>query len=138
MSLSAFLAQNAIKVENEKIVVSQRFVNQAGEPMEWEIRAMTEEENKALRRSCTKSVKLNKVARTTETDSELYIAKMVAESVVYPDLKNAQLQESYKAYGAEELLQKMLTAGEYSTLLEAVHSLNGFDKEDELEEEAKN
>ena len=36
-SLSAFMAQNAKKVENRKIVASTRFVGEDGKPMEWEI-----------------------------------------------------------------------------------------------------
>lgn len=49
-SLSAFLSQNAKKIENKKIVVSDRFVNpETGEPMEWEIQAVSSAEIKKIR-----------------------------------------------------------------------------------------
>ena len=35
-SLSAFLAQNAKKVDNRKIALSPRFVDEKGKAMEWE------------------------------------------------------------------------------------------------------
>ncbi len=54
--LSCFLAQNAVKAENVKHVVSRRFLDKAGRPMEWEIQSITSTEDEALRRECTKRV----------------------------------------------------------------------------------
>ncbi|MNC83125.1 Phage XkdN-like protein [compost metagenome] len=60
-------------------------------------------------------------------------------SVVYPDLKDAELQKSYGVLGADQLLRKMLLPGEYATLLQKVQSINGFDKDvNELADEVKN
>ena len=42
--LSCFLAQNAVKAENVKHVVSRRFLDKAGRPMEWEIQSITSTE----------------------------------------------------------------------------------------------
>ena len=39
--LSCFLAQNAVKVENVKVVVSKRFLDKNKKPVEWEIQAIT-------------------------------------------------------------------------------------------------
>ncbi|HBF4730834.1 TPA: phage portal protein, partial [Clostridioides difficile] len=36
-NLSAFLAQNAIKVDNIKYVASNRFLDKEGKPVEWEL-----------------------------------------------------------------------------------------------------
>ena len=55
-NLSAFLAQNALKVENVKHVVSKRFVDENGEPIPWEIRCITSTEDETLRKACTKRV----------------------------------------------------------------------------------
>ena len=52
--LSAFFSQNALKAENEKYVVSKRFLDEDKNPMEWEIQAITEAENEALRKECTR------------------------------------------------------------------------------------
>ncbi|WMM24045.1 hypothetical protein RBU61_14090 [Tissierella sp. MB52-C2] len=135
--LSAFLSQNVIQIENEKHVVSNRFADN-GNPVEWEIKALSEEENQAIRRACTKVIG-RKGQRVPETDYELYLTKLIVESVVYPNLRDAGLQESYGVLGAESLVKKMLTAGEYARLLEKVQEVNGFDRDmEELVEEAKN
>lgn len=136
--LSAFLAQNAIKAENEKHIISDRFVDEKGNPIPWEIRALTAEEDEALRKSCTKKVR-SKGRITQETDYEEYMAKLIAASVVFPNLNDAELQKSYGVLGADKLVKKMLTSGEYIELLTKVQEINGFDKAmDDLVEEAKN
>ena len=138
MSLSAFLAQNALIVENEKHVISNRFIDDKGNPIPWEIRALSEDENQAIRKSCTK-FSGRKGPRTPEIDYDLYLSKITAESVVFPNLKNAELQKSYGVLGANELLKAMLTAGEYANLLEVVQEVNGFNSDmEDLVEEAKN
>ena len=54
MSLSAFLAENALSVENVKFVASKRFLSDElddkgkRKPMEWEIKAITGTEDEAL------------------------------------------------------------------------------------------
>lgn len=137
-NLNAFLAQNAIKTENEKHVISDRFVDDNGKPMEWEIRALSESENEALRKSCTKKVR-SKGMISTDVNYEAYLAKLVVECVVFPNLKDASLQESYGVLGAENLVKTMLTSGEYNKLLEKVQLVNGFDVGmEEIVEEAKN
>ena len=40
-NLSAFLRQNAIQVANQKVVASKRFVDENGNPIEWEVRGIT-------------------------------------------------------------------------------------------------
>ncbi len=138
MSLKAFLSQNAIKAENEKHVISERFVDEKGNPIPWEIRALTAEEDEALRKLCTRKIR-NKGLVTQETNYEEYIAKMVVECVVFPNLKDKELQESYGVLGADKLVKTMLTSGEYAVLLEKVQLVNGFDVGmEELVEEAKN
>ncbi|EQG32401.1 phage XkdN-like family protein [Clostridioides difficile DA00129] len=61
------------------------------------------------------------------------------ETIVFPDLHDAELQNSYGVMGAEELLTTMLTPGEYTDLSSEVGEVNGFDRtfEDKVEE-AKN
>jgi hypothetical protein len=135
--LSAFLAQNVIEVENEKVIVSKRFLEN-GKPICWEIRALSEEENETIRKACVKKIK-NKGVTTQETDYNLYLGKLIAESVVYPNLKDADLQKSYGVLGADSLIKKMLKSGEYATLVEKVQEINGFSKDmSDLVEEAKN
>ena len=48
-SLSGFLAQNAVKAENVKHVVSKRFLDEKKKPIEWEIRCLTTDEDEAIK-----------------------------------------------------------------------------------------
>jgi hypothetical protein len=130
-SLKAFL--NPTKVENQKIVISKRFLEE-GKPIEWEIKPITSEENEYLLRKYMKKDK-----KGNETFDKLaYMNEMVASCVVYPDLLNADLQKHYGAIGATSLLNKMLLVGEFAVLSQAVQEISGLETENDLIEEAKN
>lgn len=136
--LSAFFAQNSVADITEEFTVSERFKDSKGNPVPWKIRSMTEAENEAIRKSAAKRLKV-KGNYVTEVDTEEYVARLAVASVVFPNLKDAGLQESYKVKGADMLLRKMLLPGEYAGLIEKVQELNGFDKDmNELIEEVKN
>ena len=69
----------------------------------------------------------------------LYLGKMAAACTVYPDLTDAELQNSYGVMGEDALLKEILNIGEYNNYLSKVQEVNGFDTSmDELVEEAKN
>lgn len=138
---SAFFAENKIKHENLKYVASRDFVDKDGKPLEWEIRRLDSDEDEQIRKSCMKQIKVQgrSGATRTEMDTQSYICKMTVASIVYPDLNNKQLQDSYKVMGAEQLLKKMLAPGEYADLTTKVTEHNGFDVTlSDLVEEAKN
>lgn len=139
--LSCFLAQNAIKVENEKYVVSKRFLGADGKPVEWEIKCVTSEEDDKFRKDCTKRVPIpgKKNAYVPETDYNQYLGKLAVACTVFPNLNDKVLQDSYHVMGSDALLKTMLLPGEYAEYVAKVQSLNGFDSDmEELAEEAKN
>lgn len=137
--LSMFFAQNATVEVAEEFAVSPRFKDQEGKAVKWKLRSISEEENQELRKSTTKKVKGKHGIYTPETDTNEYLAKMVTACVVYPDLKNAEVQKSYGVMGAEKLLRKMLLPGEFSNLMEKVQAMNGYDQDmNELVEQVKN
>lgn len=139
MSLSAFL--NPVKEQTRKVVVSKRFIGEDGKPIEWEIKTITAEEDEALRKACTKKVQVpgKRGQFTQETDYNKYLGLLVVACTAYPNLNDAELQNGYDVMGADNLLKKMLHAGEYTEYLANVQELNGFDSSmDELVEEAKN
>ena len=139
-NLTAFLAQNAMKVENEKYVASKRFVDE-GKPIEWEICGITGEEDEALRKACTKRMPVpgKRNMYTPETDFPLYVARLVTKCVVYPNLNDVDVQNSYGVMGAEALVKAMLTPGEYADLGAKIQEINGFNVPlDEAVDEAKN
>ncbi len=135
----AFFANNAIKPENERFVVSKRFVDEKGKPIPWELRCLTEAENAELRNRSTKKVKGKTGKYESEMDNSLYMSNLIAASVVDPDLKNAAIQDSYGVKSETSLLQRMLTPGEFAELAQKVQTLNGFDEDpNEVMEEVKN
>lgn len=136
--LSAFLAQNVERIPNEKVVVSKRFKDKKGKPIEWEIQAITSEVNDDLQRRSMVTRKLVNGQSVREQDSVKYTSLMLTESVVYPDLNNAELQDSYGVKTPEALLKKMLYPSEETALAKAVLKLSEMDDLSKDIEEAKN
>lgn len=141
MSLSAFMAKNALKVDNIKYVVSKRFLDESKNPIEWEIKTITSTEDEAIRKACAKRVPIpgKKNQYQQETDYNLYLGKLAVACTVFPNLNDAGLQDSYGVMGAEALLKTMLTPGEYLGYITRVQEVCGFDStlQDEVDE-AKN
>jgi len=140
-NLSGFLAQNALKVENVKYAASKRFLGEDGQPIPWEICCITSTEDENLRKACTKRVSVNGKRNqfTQETDYNLYLGKLAAKCTAFPNLDDAELQNSYGVMGADALLKTMLTPGEYADYLTKVQEVNGFEVTfEETVDEAKN
>jgi len=136
MSLSAFL--NPVKEENRKAVISQRFIEN-GKPVEWEIKAISAEQDESIRKTATKKIKNKNGMIQNEIDFPLYLSKLATASVVFPDLQNIELQNAYHVMNGEDLIKKMLTSGEYYRLLDVVKEVNGFEESaEELINEVKN
>lgn len=120
--LSMFFKENVEVRENKKVVVSNRFKDTDGKPIEWEIRSITADEDDAIRKECTKRVPIvgKKGQFAQEFDSNTYISKLAAASVVNPNLNDAALQNSWGVMGATQLLGKMLYVDEFNVLAEAL------------------
>lgn len=140
-NLSAFLAENALQVENVKYVASKRFLGEDGNPVEWEICCILPSEDEEIRKKATRHIPVpnRRNQFTQDLDISLYLGRLAARCTVYPDLANAELQNSYRVMGADELLKTMLTPGEYADYLNAVQVANGFEvaMEEDIDE-AKN
>ena len=139
--LQDFLLNNKPQAAGEiEVVVSKRFLDKDGAPIPFKIRAISEAENKKIRNSCQRTT-INKKThqKETETDTNAYMNKIVIESTVDPNFKDASLQEKMGVMGAEALLDTLLLPGEYAELLAAVQEVNGFNDDfDDLRAEAKN
>ena len=137
---SVFMAGTAAKNENVKFVASTRFAVK-GKPVEWEIKAIDSDLDEALRKECTKRVPVpgKRGQYNQETDTDKYLAKMAVACTVYPNLNDAELQDSYGVKSAEALLKKMLRPGEYTEYKAKVMEINGYDMSmEELVDDAKN
>jgi len=117
------------------------FVGKDGKPMVWEICGITSEEDELIRKSCTHKVQVpgKKNQFTQETDFNKYLGKLAARCTVFPNLNDAELQDSYKVNGSDALLKTMLKPGEYADYLAKIQEVNGFELSmEELVDEAKN
>lgn len=138
-TLAAFMAQNARRTESLNIALSSRFVGEDGKAIEWELTSITATENQKLRKDSQRNVPVpgKRGQYTQELDVTAYQAKLAARCVVFPDLNNAELQESYGVMTAEQLIGTMLLPGEFDNLIVAITDLCGF-SDTELVNEAKN
>lgn len=143
MDFELFMKGNALPVEDKEIAISKRFLDADGKPALWKLRAVTTDEDDDLRKTYTKMVpapgKMGKRgSMIPRLDANAYSVALMTASVIYPDLNNAALQDSYGAKDAAALLRRMLTPGELTDLQAAVNDICGFQTFDELVDDAKN
>lgn len=129
-NLKAFMAENAIKYTEAEFAASKRFVDEDGEPIMWRLRILPQQEFDKLRQSCRKRVIDAKTrAASIEMDADKLNDLLVEKCIVYPNLNDAALQESYGAIGAVELAKTMLLPGEYADLMSAIVEAHGFESD---------
>lgn len=138
---SQFMRANKIEKKNERYAPTKSLVDEKGNPLEWEFRHITSKEDGELRDENTVDVQVtgrpNLFRPRLQTNQ--YIRAMIAKSVVMPDLRDAELQDSYGVKTPEDLLQAMVDdPGEYTDLAAFVQKFQGFTSFDDKVEEAKN
>lgn len=134
---SMFMKENKKPKEVVKYAPSADFVDENGNKLEWEFKAINSKQLDQLRDDCTRTVGKGK-NKTDKFDSRLFNAQLICDCVVYPDLRDSELQSNYGVVGATELLYAMIdNPGEYTDLVQFISKLNGFQVEDQVEE-AKN
>ncbi|MGX7196728.1 phage tail assembly chaperone [Enterococcus olivae] len=99
------------------------------------VRALTAVEFEQIQRESMIKKRSKKTGQTTtETDNFKLHDLVIANGVVTPDLQSSELQAHYKTAGAAKTARKMLKAGQYQDLAEAILELSGFDVDDMVEE----
>lgn len=141
-SLDRFLKKNKKEKPNEKYAPTASLTDENGKPLEWEFKHISSSANERLRDECTMDVQVTgkpglyrQKFKTRE-----YLVKMVAASVVAPDLYNKELQDSYGVKTPTDLIYAMVDSpGEYQDLCAWVQKFQGFtDTLEDKVEEAKN
>ena len=139
---SKFMRANKKVKENELHPVTRSLCDEQGKPLEWEFKHITSKENVELQESCTVEVPVTSKPGVfrQKTKYGLYIQKLIAASIVSPDLYDAELQDSYGVSKPEDLLLAMVDdPGEYNDLMNFVQKFQGFDISfDDKVEQAKN
>lgn len=139
---SKFMKSNKIMKKNGVYAATKSLCDENGKPLKWEFRHITSKENEDLRDDCTFDVQVTGKPNLfrPRLKTGLYVRKMIAASVVVPDLFDKELQDSYGVTTPEDLLIAMVDdPGEYNDLAAFVQSFQGFDVSfGDKVEEAKN
>ena len=139
MDLSGFFMENAEQMNKEQeIIVSKRFKDPEGNPIPWIAKAISGDEDEAIRKSCKVRVQVRKNQYQNETDTDKYLAMFATACTVYPNLNSKELQDSYHVMDATALIRKMLTAGEFTNYIEQLEKICGFETLQEEVDQAKN
>lgn len=125
----------------EEAEVVEKEVMMGDKPRLMKFKPISAAEGDRLRKQSRKTYNY-KGQRMQETDADLFIDKLIVASTVYPDFKNAQLQDSWGVVGELELFKAMkakMSDGEFNQLAEFISELNGYDKDiNDKVDEAKN
>ena len=137
MDLKAFLNTGNKTTETFEYVPTQKFKDENGKAIPWVFKKLSIDEYEAIRDECT-SINFADKGKT-KFNNTLFNKKFVCNSIVEPNLNNAELQDSYGVKKAGDLVTLMFdNAGEYYNLLGYLLEVNGFKSFSEDAEEAKN
>lgn len=137
-----FMKANKVTKENEKHAVTKSLCDADGKPLEWEFKHISSKEAEAIRDAATREVPVTGKPNMfrQRLDATKYSRDMAVKSIVFPDLYDAELQDSYGVKTPEDLLLEMVDdPGEYMDLIAYVQKFQGFNVsfEDKVDE-AKN
>ena len=140
--LSRFLKKYKKLKENVQYAVTKSLTDEKGQPLLWEIRPLTSKETNRLTDECTfqEQVPGKPNVFRNKINSTKLLQKMMVASVVFPNLNDKDLQDSYGVMTPEELITEMVDdPGEYNNFGKYLNELNGFNEGiNEKVEEAKN
>lgn len=141
-NFSRFMKSNKVVRENTTYAATKSLVDEEGNALLWTIKPLTTAENENIRESCMIDVPVTGKPNLfrPKLNTAKYIAKMVAASVVEPNLYDKELQDSYGVMTPEDLVKEMVdNPNEFNDFAAFIQNFNGFNTtlEDKVEE-AKN
>lgn len=135
--------------EEKEVIVSRRFVQRddKGEPIldkngdmipkPFKVKAISQAENDALVKAATLTYKDRTGAKVQNFDRQKYVRSLIVAGTKDPDFREKELCDAFGTLDPEEVPGRMLYAGEYQRLADAISELSGFDDGD-VEGEVKN
>lgn len=133
MSLKSFFKENNIKIENVKYIASDRFKDENREVIEWELKVLDNKKVDELRNRFSSRSFVNH-KEEFKFNSEDFMKVFVTEAIVFPNLTDKDLQDSYGVFSPYELLQEILTVGELTRLTEYINNLHDYKAEKKVDE----
>lgn len=136
------MKSNKVVKSNERYSPTSSLLDEHGEPVKWEFRHIGSKENESIRDSCTNEVQVTGKPNLfrPKLNTSLYLTKLIVASTVFPDLYDAELQDSYGVKTPEDLVFAMVDdVGEYQSFQAWMQEFQGFTKSfDDKVDEAKN
>lgn len=133
MSLNGFFKSNAKSLPDVKVVVSERFTNEDGSPIEWVLHPISTKRVEEITKRNTKTTIKNGKKESIVNEENLN-AELLEAVVLYPSLNDAELQDSYGVSSANELLSVMLYPGETQVLTNALQEVMSGTKANDIDE----
>ena len=133
MSLNGFFKSNAKSLPDVKVVVSERFTNEDGSPIEWVLHPISTKKVEEITKRNTKTTIKNGKKESIINEENLN-AELLEAVVLYPSLNDAELQDSYGVSSANELLSVMLYPGETQVLTNALQEVMAGTKANDIDE----
>lgn len=133
MSLNGFFKSNAKSLPDVKVVVSERFTNEDGTPIEWVLHPISTKRVEEITKRNTKTTIKNGKKESIVNEENLN-AELLEAVVLYPSLNDAELQDSYGVSSANELLSVMLYPGETQVLTNALQEVMSGVKANDIDE----
>lgn len=121
-NFNAFLKANKREKPTLKLAVSEAFLGEDEKPVEWEIKALSMAEfNEAVDKA---------TAPNGMRDRDQMNNDIIAAAVVFPDLTDGDLQDSYGVVDEAGLVREMFRgyAGDYVKLLNAIMDYSGLNE----------
>lgn len=136
ISLEFFYKQNKQEDKQVQYIASTSFVDGDGKPVPWTLRPVTADEEANIRKMCTERHTDKRTGVIQEImDDQNYTVGLTAQGVVFPDLYDKNLQQTYGVLDATSLLKAMLNAGELQSLALKVIEVSGLDDIESLKNE---
>nr|DAW68406.1 MAG TPA: tail assembly chaperone protein [Caudoviricetes sp.] len=133
MSLNGFFKSNVKTLPDLRVVVSERFTNEDGTPIEWVLHPIsTKRVEEITKRNSRTTIKNGK--KETTVNEENLNAELLEEVVLFPRLNDAELQDSYGVTSVNELLSVMLYPGETQVLTKALQDVMSGVKANDIDE----
>lgn len=135
-NLNTWLNPTATEVVASRII-SERFVDENGNPVPFKVKSITQEENQRLVSRAT-PVERDRNGNVKPLNQKLYTNLLLVECCVEPDFKREEICQRYGVVNPIDVPHKMLLTGEYAKLVTFTMETCGFKNTDDLMEEAKN
>ena len=133
MSLNGFFKSNVKTLPDLRVVVSERFTNEDGTPIEWVLHPITTKRVEEITKRNSRTTIKNGKKETTVNEENLN-AELLEEVVLFPRLNDAELQDSYGVTSVNELLSVMLYPGETQVLTKALQDVMSGVKANDIDE----